>query len=30
MFVTYCHIFWRNGHEERVKCDPVHYRDAKT
>ena len=22
--------FLRNGHEERVKCDTAHYRDAKT
>jgi len=21
--------FWRDGHEEQVKCKSVHYRDAK-
>ena len=22
--------FWRNGHEEQVQCETVHYRDANT
>jgi len=26
----YISIFCRNGREERMKCDPVHYRDAET
>ena len=26
----YALSFWRNGHEERVQCETVHYRDAKT
>ena len=26
----YALSFCRNGHEERVECETVHYRDAKT
>jgi len=28
--MRYASKFWRNGHEQRVKFETMHYRDAKT